>query len=93
MDNTWAIVKDIDAMRGMQRWGVGSLQQAFMGYQALPSSLDWWQVLEVNPDASIDEVKASYVRLSKEAHPDRGGTKERQQQINQALEIYKSIRK
>ncbi|WP_434684051.1 J domain-containing protein [Pseudanabaena minima] len=93
VDNTWAIAKHIDAMRGMHRWGVGSMQQAFMGYQALPSELEWWQILGVSQDASVTEVKAAYVRLSKEAHPDLGGSKDRQQQINKAFDIYKSIHK
>jgi len=33
--NLWAIAKHIEALRGQDRWGVGSIDQAFAGYQAL----------------------------------------------------------
>jgi hypothetical protein len=35
-DNLWAIAKHLEAMRGMERWGVGSLKTAFAGFNALP---------------------------------------------------------
>lgn len=35
-DNLYAIAKHLEAMRGMERWGVGSLQTAFKGFHALP---------------------------------------------------------
>ena len=31
----------------------------------------WWQVLEVNPDASLVDVKKAYKKKSLEWHPDR----------------------
>src|SRR5688572_16404676 len=48
-DNLWAIVKHIEALRGQERWGVGSLDQAFAGYAALPDPNErtWWDVLGV----------------------------------------------
>lgn len=47
-DNIWAIAKHIEALRGQQRWGVGSIEQAFRGYTALPaigesSASEWWK--------------------------------------------------
>ena len=36
-DNIWAIAKHIEALRGQERWGVGSIEQAFAGYTALPA--------------------------------------------------------
>ena len=88
MDNIWAIAKHIDAMRGQLRWGVGSLDQAFMGYQALPEKLDrkWWQVLGVHPNATMQDIKAAYRELAKTAHPDQGGTHERMAELNAAIQ-------
>jgi hypothetical protein len=43
-DNITAIAKHIEAMRGMDRWGVGNKAQAFAGYEALPAPEQWWQV-------------------------------------------------
>lgn len=35
-DNLYAIAKHLEAMRGMERWGVGNLHVAFAGFNALP---------------------------------------------------------
>lgn len=32
---------------------------------------EWWTVLEVSPDASLDEIERSRRRLAKRCHPDR----------------------
>jgi len=37
-DNFRAIGLHINALRGIERWGVGSIEQAFSGYQALPEA-------------------------------------------------------
>lgn len=47
----------------------------------------WWEVLNVAPDATFEEVKAAYRRLVKQYHPDINSTPEaktRMQIINQA---------
>ncbi len=36
--NVWALVLHVKALRGLERWGVGSVEQAFAGYAALPAS-------------------------------------------------------
>jgi DnaJ-domain-containing protein 1 len=96
IDNLWAISKHIDSMRGQMRWGVGSIDQAFAGYQALPpaNAKEWWQVLGVHPNATLEDVKVAYRSLAKLAHPDRGGSQARMTELNLAMQeaerIYQS---
>lgn len=90
--NLRAIGLHIAAMRGMERWGVGNVEQAFMGYQALPpavSERNWWEVLGVSPKASDDEVKEAYRKLARQHHPDYGGSSDKMAAINAAYEQLK----
>ncbi|HWR66086.1 MAG TPA: DnaJ domain-containing protein [Bellilinea sp.] len=73
-DNLWAIGKHIEALRGQDRWGVGTMEQAFMGYEALPAAAStWWETLGVERTASAEEIQAAYRQKVKIAHPDAGG--------------------
>lgn len=83
-DNIAAIAKHIEALRGMDRWGVGSTKQAFAGYEALPAPEQWWQVLGVPQTASKEEIRAAYRRLAREAHPDQGGSDAAMARLNAA---------
>lgn len=72
-DNIIAIAKHINALRGMDRWGVGSLSQAFAGYTALPGpdhKRAWWEILGVPSSASREEIDAAYRKLARQFHPD-----------------------
>lgn len=74
--NIRAITKHIEALRGMDRWGVGSVEQAFSGYKALPApgestARPWWTVLNCDQAASEDVVRARYRAAVLETHPDR----------------------
>lgn len=75
-ENLWAIAKHIEALRGQDRWGVGTLDQAFTGYAALPPGDEehWSKVLGLSPNATPDEVQARYRELVQSAHPDHGGS-------------------
>lgn len=91
-ENLWAIIKHIEALRGQERWGVGSLDQAFAGYAALPAAgqtagESWWGVLKVDPFATLDEVKAAYRTLVKQHHPDTGGDPAEFDRVTKAYEI------
>ncbi len=74
-DNIAAIAKHIEALRGMERWGVGSIEQAFTGYAALPAPKPWWQVLGFSSahSASAEDIALRYRTRASEAHPDRPG--------------------
>lgn len=83
--NMTAIARHLEAMRGQLRWGVGSLEEAFAGYAALPPpASDWRSVFGVKayPISSIptearkvvlQHVKDRFRELMKTQHPDVGG--------------------
>lgn len=75
--NLRAIAKHIEAVRGQARWGVGSVEQAFSGYAALPergTTSPWHEALGIPRDATAAEVREALARALKSAHPDNGGS-------------------
>lgn len=89
--NLRAIVRHIEALRGMDRWGVGSIEQAFAGYKALPSGSDphWTLVFEIERDATPHHVKGQHRKLSMKYHPDRGGNGEQFKLVQRAWKQYR----
>lgn len=85
-DNINALAKHIEAMRGMDRWGVGTLEQAFTGYQALAAPEPWWKILGLaGPSSDKAEIRAAYRQASGRAHPDvPGGSHDRMAAVNAA---------
>jgi hypothetical protein len=89
-ENIRAITKHIEAMRGMERWGVGKSNQAFAGYKALRSSNDvtdedWWLVLGLEETATIAQIQDAFRIAAFANHPDRpGGSAEKMQRLNSA---------
>lgn len=83
-DNIAAVAKHIEALRGIDRWGVGTAAQAFAGYQALPAPEQWWQVLGISERASRDEINAAYRAKAMRAHPDSGGSDAAMARLNAA---------
>lgn len=86
-DNINALAKHIEAMRGMERWGVASIEQAFAGFAALPApgaKRKWWDVFGIGPDASIDIINTRYRALSKDAANHPSGADKRQLELNLA---------
>lgn len=85
-DNIVALAKHIEAMRGMDRWGVGTLEQAFTGYAALPAPDPWWQTLGLSgPTRSEREIREAYRKASNGSHPDRpGGSHDSMAAVNAA---------
>jgi len=89
-DNLYAIAKHIEALRGQERWGVGSVEQAFAGYAALPppggsQAESWWMVLGVAHNANFVQVRDAYLAKCKDAHPDRGGSHDAMVRITAAF--------
>ena len=85
--NLAAVAAHVEAIRAVERYGVGSLEQAFAGYTALPPepSVDWWAVLSLPRDASLEAIEAAWRRLALAAHPDRpGGSHDAMARINAA---------
>jgi hypothetical protein len=86
-DNLRAIERSLEALRGLDRWGTpGIVERAFTGFAALPAAAsDWRSVLGTSGDVTLEQVRAQYRRLSREAHPDLGGSPHEQQRLNAAM--------
>jgi hypothetical protein len=75
-DNIAALAAHIDAMRRIDRYGVGTLDQAFTGYVGLPSKGQTWRTtLGFPPDAIVTkaEVDHAFRERARAAHPDADG--------------------
>lgn len=87
-DNIAAIAAHIEALRGIDRYGVGTRGQAFTGYLQLEApAVEWWTVLGVKPNATLDDVEDAFRRLAKDAHPDVGGSHDRMARLTEARAI------
>lgn len=88
--NLRAIGLHLCALRGMERWGVGTLDQAFAGYMALPETAGedpWWKVLGCeDPPASPLQLEHAYREAARRAHPDTGGSHDAFVRVQRAFE-------
>lgn len=75
--NLHAIGLHVEALRGQERWGVGTLEQAFRGFAALPETAggaSCWDVLGLDREqASAESIEARFRELARKRHPDMGG--------------------
>lgn len=78
-ENIAAIAGHIDAMRKMDRYGVGTIDQAFAGYTSLPppnadNRPPWRGMLGFPPTAQVtaDDIKVAYRAHAKNAANDQG---------------------
>lgn len=88
-ENTYALGKGIEALRGMERWGVSDfIDRAFTGFTALPppKTETWYSVLEVPEHASVQEIKDAYRKKVKTHHPDAGGSADSFRRLNEAYQ-------
>ena len=85
-DNIAAVAKHIESLRGQDRWGVGSLAQAFAGYVALPPpssgekpARPWREVMECDECGDInhpDDLSVRYRSLAKRFSGDEDALRE-----------------
>lgn len=80
-ENIWAIAKHIEAIRGQSRWGVGTIEQAFQGYTALPMPKNYFE--------GGNNIITRYRELAKEMHPDKGGDPEKFKELNRQYQVAK----
>lgn len=97
-ENVYALGKGIEALRGMDRWGVSDfLDRAFTGFTALPEPAqvqkrEWWVVMDYQrkPNNAVWDwagVEAQYKSLAKKLHPDvTGGSTEKFQELVEAFD-------
>lgn len=78
-ENTQAIAKTIEAIRGMDRWGAKHMIKAmFQGFAALPEAAvprtGWRDVLGLAGTITREHIDNAFRHLAKQRHPDHGGT-------------------
>ncbi len=91
-DNIAALAQHIDALRRIERYGVGRLEQAFAGYAQLPAKGetqggDWRAEMGFQPTdtpITLEVVEARYRALLKQRHPDQGGSHDAVVRLNLA---------
>jgi hypothetical protein len=84
-DNIYAIAKTIEALRGIERWGSGSMvEQAFTGFVALPAPKSPWEIIGVARGASSEEIETAFRAKAKKLHSDLGGSDAAMAELNAA---------
>lgn len=93
-NNMHALALHIESLRGQERWGVATIEEAFAGHLALPAPAipgSWREVLGLRREDSAgpgpggkEAVDNAFKRLSKLAHPDAGGDPEHFRRIVEA---------
>ncbi|WP_219466911.1 DnaJ domain-containing protein [Rhodococcus qingshengii] len=91
----------IGALRGLERWGAKEMvNAAFRGFKALPASAivtpytarPWQDVLEIDQDATLDEINTAYRRRARQVHPDAGGSQQEFETLTRAYDQAKKLR-
>jgi hypothetical protein len=94
--NLAAIAATLEAMRAIERHGGAAiLERAFTGFTALPAPNTWKAVLGIPDEVTplLDTVRNTFRVLSKQRHPDCGGSHAAMTELNWALaEAEKELR-
>lgn len=72
-DNLAAVAAHVNAIRAIERYGVGTIDQAFAGYDALPAKgATWRTTLGFAPDqiVTLAEIDLAFRQRARDAHPD-----------------------
>lgn len=87
-ENMAAIAGHIDAFRAQERYGVGTLEQAFAGYAALPPKGGTWRTtlgFAVDEVVDADQIERAFRERARTAHPDvAGGSHDAMASLTQA---------
>ncbi|WP_430900511.1 MULTISPECIES: J domain-containing protein [unclassified Paraflavitalea] len=91
-ENIYALGKGIEALRGMERWGVSDfLDRAFTGFTGIPEKVEvkkeWYEVLGVSQSANAEQIRKSYREKAMVTHPDKGGSPEAFQLVKEAFDF------
>ena len=96
--NLRAVGLTLRALRDVERYAASELlERAFTGFAALPPSASerkrWWEVLNLPPTATEEDVLAQRRALASNLHPDlAGGDGERMAFINAAVDEFRKER-
>lgn len=87
-DNIAALAAHIDALRRIERYGVGTIEQALAGYKALPAdtAANWRAVFGFPKEAqpTLDQLDSAFKDAAKVHHPDLGGSDMEMAHLNRA---------
>lgn len=89
--NINALALAISGLRQMERHGGAQMvERAFTGFAALPPPITgarpWYEILEISPDASFNDIQSAYRRKAYQNHPDKGGDAEAMAAVNAAYQ-------
>ncbi len=80
----------IEAMRMNEKRGIAdTIRKAYLQIEAPKETRDPYEVLGVRPDASPALLDAAYKTQANVRHPDKGGSKEAMQELNDARDRIK----
>jgi hypothetical protein len=87
-DNLAAIAATLEALRAIERHGGGMIiDRAFTGFKALAAPEQWWTILGVKSDATLEQIETAFRRKASAAHPDKpGGSSGEMSRLNWARE-------
>jgi len=85
---------DINNLKNTSSQDVDDMLSKFWEiYFSRDKRIEALEVMGLEEDAPFDEIKKRYRQLAKKLHPDKGGDKERLQEINRAMEILEDCNK
>lgn len=61
--------------------------------EIVETTINYYEVLNVAKDATVEEIKAAYREAVKKAHPDKGGSDAKIKEVNEAWETLKDAEK
>lgn len=95
VDNLRVLYLAVEAMRLNERRGLAEvIGEAYLQLPpGSPRVHDPYEVLGVRPDTDMEVIEAAYRALAKKLHPDTGGSVEKMQELNTALERIKEERR